>query len=397
MRKTSVFAGVSALAMMAAAAQAGPAAMDLEQMDAITAGNAEHVAASGGAIVGNDSSATITSSGEVDLSDGVQAEARALNLVNAAESTVANGVNVFDGNIDESGEFGLGTEFNVTQRNEISQEQRRVASVPFYERAEANVDRATTDSGSASSSLARTEVSDVTDIVTSRSEDVTTSEGNIEALSTLLGQNVQAGRGLAGAGEMEVDFVGGEVLFRAGGGLTIGGTTTTNDDGDTETDGGISFNGDVLARLELPEFQVELRGAGCAVQNGSCSAVGTFSDTEENMTDQSSFHSLEESRSSSREWNRTLEETIRAPFTLTDAQAEYVVVDDSELTVQSAYMVALAGGAQANMRGMNVVNAAGSAVANGVNVARQNSSNLAIAGDAPFLNLTQTNIINHSR
>jgi len=383
MRKTSVFAGVSALAMMAAAAQAGPAAMDIEQMDAITAGNAEHVAASGGAIVGNDSSATITSSGEVDLSDGVQAEARALNLVNAAESTVANGVNVFDGNIDESAEFGLGTEFNVTQRNEISQEQRRVASVPFYERSEANVDRATTDSGSASSSMSLSKVDDVTDVTSSSTTKSNTSEGSIRALSTLLGQNVQAGRGISGAGELDVHFDGGSVDFSVAGGVSLG--------------GGVDLNGEIGLAIELPEFSIAMQGAGCAVQNGSCSASGTFSETEEELRDLSTFHSLEKSRSSSSEWDRTLEETIRAPFTLEDAQAEYVVVDDSELTVQSAYMVALAGGAQANMRAMNVVNAAGSAVANGVNVARQNSANLAISGDAPFLNLTQTNIINHSR
>lgn len=385
MKKHLMLAGASAFSILAAGAQAAPAALSLDQMEEVTAGNAGDTIASGGAIVGNDSAAAITSSGEVEISDGVQAGARALNLVNASESTVANGVNVFDGNIEQSADFGQGTQFNVTQRNQISQEQRRVASAPFYERADANVDRSTTDSGTSNAALSLSKVKDITDVTSSSLSKSNTSEGSIEALSTLLGQNVQAGRGISGAGELDVHFDGGSVDFNVAGGVSLGGEDSPQ------------LNGSVGLKIELPEFTIAMQGAGCAVQNGSCSASGTFAETQEELQDRSTFHSLDRSESSSAEWDRTLDETIRAPFTLTDAQAEYIVVDDSEVTVQSAYRVALSGGTQANLEAMNVVNAAGSAVANGVNVARQNSANLAVAGGAPIVNLVQTNIINHSR
>jgi len=80
------------------------------------------------------------------------------------------------------------------------------------------------------------------------------------------------------------------------------------------------------------------------------------------------------------------------PVEFKDAQAEYIVVDDSSLTVDTSFTLALMGSAQSNIKGMNVVNATGSAVADGVNIAR--TSGLANGG---VMNLTQSNVINHSR
>ncbi len=382
MKPVSALGAAVALAVAAATVQANPAAMSLDEMDHVTAGQATNLTASGGAIVGNDSSASVTSSGDVSLSDGVQASARALNLVNAAESTVANGVNVFDGRASQGAEIGAQTHFNVEQSNQISQEQRRVASVPHYERTDANVDRVTTDSGSFSGSSVRSQLDQVTDVESSSHVKTNDSTGSVDALSTLLGQQVQAGRGLSGAGELEVDFVAGQFDFTAGGGVSVG---------------GVDFQGDVSISLELPQFNVQLQGAGCAVQNGSCEASGSFSESLEETSDHSTLFTLEESESTEETWSTSLDETIRAPFTLENAQAEYVVVDDSELTVDASYVVALSGGAQADLRGMNVVNAAGSAVANGVNVARQDAGSLNVGGGGPLLNLVQSNVISHSR
>lgn len=382
MSRISALGSAVALAFAATTAQADPTAMSLDEMDHVTAGGAESLSASGGAIVGNDSSATITSSGDVSLSDGVQAGARALNLVNAAESTVANGVNVFDGRASEGAQLGEETQFNVDQLNQITQEQRRVASVPFYERAEANVDRTLTESGAFTGSSSLSQLDQITDVESSTHTKSNESTGKVDALSTLLGQQVQAGRGLSGAGDLEVDFVAGEFDFTAGGGVTVG---------------DVSFEGDVSVHLELPQLNVKFQGAGCAVQNGSCEATGSFAETTDELSDHSTLFSLEESESSEEAWSTDLAETIRAPFTLQNAQAEYIVVDDSDLSVEASYVVALSGGAQADLRGMNVVNSAGSAVANGVNVARQDAGSLNVGGGAPVLNLLQSNVISHSR
>lgn len=372
----------AALVLISAAAHGGPSALSLDDMDRITAGSAAQLSASGGAIVGNDSSATLTSSGDVSLDDAAQSNARAMNMVNAAESTVANGVNVFDGRSANGADLGEGTQFNVTQENQISQEQRRVASVPFYERSEANVDRILDESGSASSSLDLSRMDQITDLHTQTQSRSNESTGSVDALSTILGQQVQAGRGLSGAGELEVDFVAGRFDLTVGGGVTVGSA---------------EFDGEVTIGLELPQFNVQLQGAGCAVQNGSCEATGSFEELIEEVRDNSTLFTLEETSSAEETFSSSLDERIRAPFTLENAQAEYIVVDDSDLSVVSSYIVALTGGAQADVRGMNIVNAAGSAVANGVNVARQDAGSLNIGGGGPVLNLTQSNVINHSR
>ena len=63
-----------------------------------------------------------------------------------------------------------------------------------------------------------------------------------------------------------------------------------------------------------------------------------------------------------------------------------LVVDGSTLTANSSYSVALAGNAQGNVRAVNLVNAAGSVVANSVNVSRTPTV-------GPNLNLSQVNTI----
>ncbi len=383
-RKTAFLARTAAaltLGGVVIGAQAQPGALSLEELDRLTAGSAASLTASGGAIVGNDSSANITSSGSVSLEDEVQSGARGLNLVNSAESTVANGVNVFDGRADGAVDFNQGTTFNVDQHNEIIQEQRRVASVPYYRRSEANVDLESADIGSSYSQSSVTDTNLVTDIESSSSALSNESSGSVDALSTILGQQIQAGRGISGAGDLDVDFVAGHLDIQAGGGVTFG---------------DVEFSGDVSVFLELPQLKVQFQGAGCAVQNGSCEATGSFSDISEELVDKSTAVSHSSSQTSEETWDSYVNEQVRAPFTLLNAQAEYIVVDSSELNVDSTYVVALSGSAQSDLRGMNAVNAAGSAVANGVNVSTQRSASLNAAG-GPVLNLTQSNVINHSR
>lgn len=71
---------------------------------------------------------------------------------------------------------------------------------------------------------------------------------------------------------------------------------------------------------------------------------------------------------------------------LADADAEYVVVDNSQLDVTENYSIALSGSAQNNISAANVVNAAGSIIGLGTNVART-------PADSDSLHFSQINTI----
>ncbi|HTI56449.1 MAG TPA: hypothetical protein VMC04_19580, partial [Verrucomicrobiae bacterium] len=81
---------------------------------------------SGGAILGDRSTATIETTGLVQLSDTVQQDLQGMNLVNAAESSVANGVNIWAARLAPQAASGLvplmlNTQIHVDQINAIAQ------------------------------------------------------------------------------------------------------------------------------------------------------------------------------------------------------------------------------------------------------------------------------------
>lgn len=85
----------------------------------------------------------------------------------------------------------------------------------------------------------------------------------------------------------------------------------------------------------------------------------------------------------------------RSPFSLREAQAEYIVIDDSQITVTRLNEITLSGSAQQDARAVNLVNAAGSAVANGVNIAVNLTGELTTSGQ--MLELSQTNTVSQTR
>jgi hypothetical protein len=150
--------------------------------------------------------------------------------------------------------------------------------------------------------------------------------------------------------------------------------------------------GEINLDLTFPRFTIDVTGAGCAVALGSCNADGTVVEGEESASD----HSVLEASQSTSEMSETFvgggTRDVRSPFSLEDAQAEYIVIDDSSLDVEANYGIALAGSAQSNVRALNAVNAAGSAVANAVNISRTPSLTATAS-----MSLVQSNIIGHSR
>lgn len=345
-------------------------------LDSITAGTAqsESMIASGGAVVGNNSEAKIKITGTLDLSGEAQSGANGLNVVNSSESTVANGVNVWDGRLKDTAAVGGSSRFEVNQYNSVEQEQRRVAFLPSYERSEANVSKTWTEDSThagAQSTERNNEHRDVSRIGSTRD---LTSEGRVDTETAIAGQTIKGGRGIAGAGDLHVNFDGGDI------GLTI------------EGDIADVLTGKITLNIGLPELQIDFNGGGCAVQMGSCEGKGSLSETKSDERDNSKIESLAQTSEESSTFKGGGTEDIRSPFEVHGAQAEYIVVDDSKIDVDSNYGVKLAGSTQKSLRALNAVNAAGSAVANAVNISRTPSFN-----GGQTLALNQQNVIRHSR
>lgn len=384
----------SCAAILAAAmspASADPTALSQEDLDGITAGGdyepSSNPPPNGGAIVGNGSSAVLTSEGEVTLSDDVQSEARAMNLVNGSESTVGNGVNVFDGRVDESTEI-TGAELDVTQTNSVTQDQRRLSSLPGYQRG-ANIESEFSESGTAESSSSTSVFDQVVDLDRTTIVDSKQTEGSVSLVGGPtfgLEGNIGDATGL----DTEFNYPGG------GGGSTAGAVFNGGFDYDISA-GELEFDmeDEITVGVTLPSLSLDVDAMGCFALNADCDINGERTESTEEIRDRSTLYTLDESASSSETWERSGSESIQAPFELQNAQSEYIVVDESEIDVAASYLVTLSGGAQSGLRAMNVVNAAGSAVANGVNVSRIGAGEMAT--DAPRQSLNQTNVVNHSR
>ena len=348
MRKIPVLLIGTALAA-SPLAMAGPVVLTDQQLERVSAGssNYEHgntATGSGGAIVGNYSTANLTTSGDVSLKDGTQQGARAVNLVNSAESGVANGVNVWDGRINEA---GAATILDVTQDNSITQDQSRTASLQSYARTDANIDR---------------DFSDWSLTKHKGSVDTTQAIGSGADLPSV---DVQVGKGVSIAGQADLFIDGGSMTFSNSVVLGSSHTVTNVDIGGAAVKNTLDIT---LARADqkfdwtLPEVTYAVKGAGCVVIMGKCDADGSYETS-------------------------VIENTVtHAPFSLDKAQAEYIVLDGSTLETHNSYNVSLTGSAQSNARAVNLANAAGSVVANAVNVSRT-----PMVG--PNLNLSQINTI----
>lgn len=374
------------LATISLPALSEPTELNASQLDWITAGQ-DRPPPNGGAIVGNNSTAVLASTGEVTISDGAQATSRALNFVNSSESTVANGVNVFDGRVTQGADLA-DIQFDIQQQNSVNQDQRRLASLPSYDRG-ANTHNFQEESGSSMSSSSKKVHDEVTDIQSMLVLDESTTKGGFDKgsaptlkaalqLGQFLNYEVEANAPSASNSvgvvfNGEVDYV----IPPATAEIVIGGA-----DGVTIT-------------LVSPSLEFGLDATGCVAVNGSCTIDGSRTEKTEDIIDKSTLYTLDESQESFSDWASSSTESVQAAFELKDAQAEYIVVDESEIDVSASYLVSLSGGAQSSLRAMNIVNAAGSAVANGVNVATQRSGSLTSGG--PRYNLTQLNEINHSR
>jgi hypothetical protein len=298
------------------------------------------------------------------LEDSAQNGAQALNLVNASQSRVANGVNVWDGQLQTP--TGT-TTFNVNQNNQVFQQGfSTYASLSNYKRSDSS--GWTSDNSSATShSTSSDEFTNNSMVDTKQTLDSST---NSSASSTP-GLSLQPGLGISGTGKLDIHVDAGSI----GVGVSAGVSSTTQAALNVGPAGVVGTN-TVAANFNaglnwnLPKLDLSFDGGICYVEMGSCSAIGS----------RKTSSSLDSSQQG------TYSQTVLAPISIDDAKAQYIVVDGSQLTAENDYAVLLNGTSEANAKALNLVNAAGSLITNAVNVARTPTV-------GPTINLNQTNLI----
>jgi hypothetical protein len=327
----------------------------------------------GGAIVANESKASLTGTASVSLMGGAQAGARALNLVNSADALVGNGINVWDGPVTEA---SFSDAIEVGQRNEVTQrETLATAGFVDYDRGAESLHSYETEVFSAASpKFLKTDI-DLKIYDGDNPEPVGTLTGSIEIPDVLIPTTKIPGVGgtVAGyAGNIDVDLDGGSAVFEFGiadSGLHFntensveGGTGNVgsfilegNADAALDVDMQVVLDTTLRIEIDMPDLNIETEGAICFAQKGTCSAGVVDREFGELHVD--------------------------------SAEAEYVVLDRSELSVSESHSIALGSEAQSGVRALALVNAAGGLVANGINVASVHSSALS----TPTVALVQHN------
>ncbi len=111
----------------------------------------------------------------------------------------------------------------------------------------------------------------------------------------------------------------------------------------------------------------------------------------ETKTDNSTLDIIENHQSGQSSFSEVATKISRSPFELESAKAEYIVIDASSLELDSEVWLELSDSAQKDIKGMNIVNAIGSNVANGTNISRT----ARFEGYRSKLILNQFNTVHH--
>jgi hypothetical protein len=340
----------STCAVMLLLAGYGSAAADMrplndEQLNTITAGSADVAHAAGGFAVANGSAATVDESNVLTLETEAQAGARAVNLVNTADALVAQATNIWDGRFQAGG----AGDTTVDQSNLVVQTQAtRSAALAGYQRG---VDETTNDTLNTTTSNL-----DTIDLV---------SDVSVDTNHQILGQSVNVGLGVGVAGRVGIELdaasidVGLDVESRLETSVGVNGTINLPKpfgamEADGQLDSEIVNGGSVHLNVDTPPVSIDAIGSVCYTKLGLCEATADDNSTYQTNSTHDETHARE----------------VQGAVTLAGVGAEYIVIDESNLQLTTGHSLTLASGAQSNVTALNVVNAVGSLVANGVNVSR---------------------------
>lgn len=371
-------------------------------MDRVTAGQTNY---SGGAVIGNNAASIINNRFSLGLSGQAQSGARGLNLVNSTESAVANTINIWEGNVVTLSAEDANTMpvLEINQINQVSQQQVQSATLSGYTRSDADQTEITHQSGSQSYSLDQVNVSNITD----RSEEIRYSETTSSALVDTelvleLDDRVyirgHLGQGIASSGQVKATFDGGEAEFALGinGGISASAGISVESEilgssASLEAEASAEVGLALLTTVELPRMEIELSGAGCGVILGSCQASGSSSELVITFNDNSTLNIFENHQSGASEYSEEYSSIYRSPFQLGHASADYIVIDDSSLVLDSEVSLELSESAQKDVEAMNIVNAISSHVANATNISRASQ----FESVRSKLILNQLNVVRH--
>jgi hypothetical protein len=289
-------------------------------------------------------------------------------MVNAADALVGNGINVWDGNIDQA-DFDGAT--NIHQTNQVLQTLApSVARIEGYHRDDSTLRDVYVDADSRAEQQF-IKVAFEIDLLELGSY----YEGLSAPASAIPNSKIPGTKGIVAgfAGDVDVSFGGGSanMLYGIDGHLSYDNLAKTDGAGGDflgfgSADGSIEFGIDDFSvnfaptltfDAEFATLNIEAKGALCWANGGTCSAG-------------------------------ILEER-RGELRIYDAEAEHIVVDSSTLDVSESYSVTLGASAQANARAMAIVNAAGGLVANSINISSFNGNALS----SPAINLVQHNVV----
>ncbi len=368
-------------------AYSAPVALEDGVMDQVTAGTTD----SGGIVVGQNSETAVNRTTGLDLSGEAQGSANGLNIVNSTESAVANVANIWDGSgvtaADE--DSNVKTELKINQVNNVTQEQAHSAMVSGYIRPEAEKMEIFKRSGNESHMSKVVNSNNTTDIFEETHISKTVSSAEVNTLLEFnLGKKINfsgnLGLGMAVAGHTETTFDGGSADIA----VAVKGDVSAATDGmPLVADGKLVL----VTRVDLPNIQLVMDGVGCVVAMGSCKADSTYMEITNTYSDNSTLDIIENHQSGQSSFSETQTSIHRSPFELKSARAEYIVIDDSTLELNSDVTLKLSDSAQKDTKGMNIVNAIGSNVANGTNLSRTRR----FEGGRSKLVLDQLNIVHH--
>lgn len=380
-----------ALLLVTQTTSAEPTLLNDNLMDRVIAGTTEAV---NGIVIAQGSNAKIDEDNRLRINHETQLATRALNLTNSTGSAVANLVNIWEGSgvISAGDANGADTEVGINQFNHVIQEQPGGATLTGYLRSEAEHEEIVEHSGNASHSIRTVDHHDVTNISNTENFTLTESQGWVDTaveikLGTKISFNGHLGAGIAFAGD---------TYFNISTGSADIGVAAENDGTGNVTagsDGSLTATGDLvlITRVELPEITLDINGAGCTVAMGSCAANSTVVEGYASYTDYSTLDIVEIFESANISFSDFQSSSYRSPLQLEHAEAEYIVIDDSKLVLDSTVELELTDSAQKEARGMNIVNAIGSNVANATNIARTQS----FEGSRSKLVLNQDNTVRH--
>lgn len=392
------------LLLCCGAAHAAPVTLDDREMDRVLAGTAPD---SGGVVVGNSSTAIFRQAGGLSLNNEAQRGAKGLNLVNSNQSAVANTLNLWDGSGIAAARGGMdgAPELEINQGNQITQTRSGSGSLAGYSRPEADRSESLHRSGQESAASRIVNILDTTDLSSRETRSVIEAVTSVNTdlkfgFGDLLSFEGKLGQGVAAAGHIELQLDGGsaDIAMTVGGGIHPSGQIKPPDPlgiglGDTGASFGIDLEADLslVTRFVLPKLDVVFDGTGCAVAMGSCSANSTSTRVTKEATDTSVLEIREKHESGQSAFREEKTSSYRSPFALGSARGDYIVVDNSTLELDSDLSLELSDEAQKELKGMDVVNAIGSNVANATNIARTPRQ---IGGGAKLV-LNQFNIVNH--